>query len=102
MQRGSVKTVSCSRESRGRVVSLESVSEVCTPRHAAQSAVSPDLVFQLAEEVKYGSVDAPFGTVAVGAVVVTGIALALTFGFKSGFEAQVRALPLPLSKQAVC
>jgi hypothetical protein len=50
--------------------------------------VSPELVLQLAEEVKYGSVDAPFGAVAVGAVVVTGIALASTFFFKSGFEAQ--------------
>jgi hypothetical protein len=66
-----------------------------------QRSVSPELVFQLAEEVIYGSVDAPFGAVAAGAVVVTGISLASTFFFKSGFEAQVR-VPSPLSIQLVC
>jgi len=46
-------------------------------------------LFTLAEEAyKYGEVNAPVGAVVGGAVVITAVALASTFAFKSGFEAQ--------------
>lgn len=57
-------------------------------RPATQRADLSSVVFQLAE---YGDVDAPIGAIVGGAFVVTAIALASTFAFKSGFEESVRA-----------
>lgn len=53
----------------------------------SQRADLTGVLFQLAE---YGDVEAPIGAIIGGAVVVTGLALASTFAFKSGFEESAR------------